>query len=109
YDYVAIFRLDSFDPLHITLQAQDGVPLLKTSPNGIVSWVAKTGQSRIAVPSTTQPNPGRLGAVACTSIGMTNRYGVLVACRTQPNTITQQQLKQLEMVSAQLAAALAKE
>jgi hypothetical protein len=113
YEYVAIYRLESFfdAPLQITLQAQDGTPLFKSVPSGIVNYVAKSGQSRIATPPNGDGNSraGKLGAVACTSIGMTNRYGVLVACRTTPHTITQQQVTLLEMVSAQLAAALSKE
>jgi hypothetical protein len=109
-EYVAIYRLGSLEPLELTLQAQAGAPPLKATSNGIVAWVAKTGQSRIA---TAPPNgmapSGNLSAVACTSIGMTDRYGVLVVCRTAPHTITPQQLPMLEMLSAQLAAALAKE
>jgi hypothetical protein len=109
-EYVAVYRLDSLNPLDISLQMQVGSPPLKASPTGIIAWVAQNGQSRIATPPTNGNAPaGRLSAVACTSIGMTNRYGVLVACRTAPNTITQQQVTQLEMISAQLAAALSKE
>jgi GAF domain-containing protein len=110
YEYVAVYRLDSLDPLQITLQAQEGEPPLKASPSGIIASVARNGQSRLATPPTDGTAPaGRLSAVACTSIGMTSRYGVLVACRTTPNTITQPQVTLLEMISAQLAAALAKE
>jgi CheY-like chemotaxis protein len=100
----------SLEPVELTLQAQAGAPPLKATSNGIVAWVAKTGQSRIATaPSGGSLSAGQLSAVACTPIGMTDRYGVLVVCRTAPNTITQQQLPMLEMLSAQLAAALAKE
>jgi hypothetical protein len=47
--------------------------------------------------------------VACVSVGVTNRYGVLVACRDQPGTINQQNVLMLELVGAQLAAVISKE
>lgn len=112
FEYAAIYRLDSLDPLELSLQAQDGKPLVKAAPNSIVGWVARTGQSRIVTPSAKDGAPtlqrGQLSAVACASIGMTNRYGVLVVCTTAPNTIAQQQLSPLEMIGAQLAADLSK-
>ena len=119
YDYVAFYRLESLDPLQITLKAQDGpAPIQAVAPkeasaDDLIGWVAKTGQSRIAAPTDELNYPlvrkGRLGAVVCTPVGTTSRYGVLVACRDQPNTITQQQVMLLELVSAQLAAVISKE
>ncbi len=119
YDYVAFYRLESLDPLTVTLKAQDGAaPIQAVAPkqataDDIMGWVAQTGQSRIAGPADEVNHPlvkrGRLGAVACTPVGATNRYGVLVACRDEPNTITQQHVMILELVSAQLAAVISKE
>ena len=37
------------------------------------------------------------------------RYGVLIACREVPNSITQENVLMLELVTAQLAAAISKE
>jgi GAF domain-containing protein len=37
------------------------------------------------------------------------RFGVIFACREQPDAITQQNVMMLELVSAQLANALAKQ
>jgi hypothetical protein len=119
YDYVAFYRLESSDPLRITLRAQDGTDAIQAvapqqaTPDDIMGWVALTGQSRIATGQDELNHPlvrkGRLAVVACTSVGSTNRVGVLVACREQPGTISQQQVKMLELISAQLAAVISKE
>jgi CheY-like chemotaxis protein len=119
YDYVAFYRLESLEPLLVTLKAQDGAaPVQAVAPKqgtaeDIIGWVATTGQTRIAGPADELNHPlvkrGRLGAVVCTPVGMTNRYGVIVACRDEPNTITQQHVMILELVSAQLAAVISKE
>ncbi len=114
YDYAAFYRIESLDPLRVTLQAQDGSPVLQAlapkeaTDDDIIGWVAKAGQSRIAVPGEElHYPPGQLRAVACTPVGMTSRYGVLIACRSQ--LITQQQVMLLELIGAQLAASVAKD
>jgi DNA-binding response OmpR family regulator len=119
YEYVAYYQIDSLEPLQISLKAQDGLTWVlgiapKTaSADDLMGWVATTGQSRIATPTDELHHPlqssGQFGAVACTAVGTTHRYGVLVACRTELNTITQHQLMLLELVSAQLAAVISKE
>jgi hypothetical protein len=119
YDYVAFYRLESADPLLVTLKAQDGAaPIQAVAPkyasaDDIIGWVAQTGQSRIASPQDELNHPlvrkERLGAVVCVPVGITNRYGVLVACREQLNSISNQNVMILELVSAQLAAVMSKE
>jgi hypothetical protein len=119
YDYVAFYRLESFDPLLVTLKAQDGpAPIQAVAPkyasaDDIIGWVAQSGQSRIAGPPDELNHPlvrkERLGAVVCVPVGITSRYGVLVACRDQPNSISNQNVMMLELVSAQLAAVVSKE
>ena len=121
YQYVAFYRMESFSPLLLTLKAQDGPNTLQSvapkqaAENDLMTWVAQTGQSRIAGPDDEQTHPlvkrGRLGAVVCVAVGFSGqqRYGVLVACREVPNTITQETVIMLELVSAQLAAAVSKE
>ena len=117
YDYVAFYQIESLDPPLIILKTHDSaVPLkepapLRASPDDLVSWVAKTGQSRSAT-ATDEPTfalvkAGRFSSVACTAVGTTSRYGVMVACCDVP--ITPQQVMLLELVSAQLAAMVAKE
>lgn len=120
YDYVAFYRLESVDPLQVSLRAQEGPTAIQAvapkqaSPDDLVSWVAQSNQSRIAGPQDTPNYPlvakGRMGAVACVPVvfGSTH-YGVLVACREQPNSITQENVLMLDLVSAQLAAAISKE
>lgn len=120
YAYIAFYRLESADPLHLTLRAQDGPTLLQSvapkqaTGDDLMGWVAQNGQSRIAGPNDT-PNhlfvvKGRLGAAACVPVILGgSRYGVLVAGREQPGSITQENVLMLELVSAQLAAAISKE
>lgn len=120
YDYVSCYKLESADPLKLTLKAQDGArPIRAVAPKNasaddLMGWVFQTGQSRTAAPDDDLNHPlvakGRLGAVGCVPITISGvRYGVLVACRDVPNSITQENVLMLELVSAQLAAALSKE
>lgn len=120
YDYVAFYRLESLDPLQMSLRAQEGPAVVQAvapkqaSPDDLVTWVAQSNQSRIAGPQDT-PNyllvaKGRMGTVACVPVVFGSaHYGVLVACREQPNSITQDNVLMLDLVSAQLAAAISKE
>ena len=120
YDYVACYRQESDDPIALSLRAQDGGRPIKAvapenaTPDDLMGWVAKTGQSRVAAPEDSPNHPlvakGRLGAVACVPVNISGvRYGVLVACRDVPGSITQENVLMLELISAQLAAALSKE
>jgi hypothetical protein len=119
YDYVAFYRIMGLDPFEVVLRAQEGsAPIQAVAPkqataDDIIGWVAKTGQSRIAAPDDELNHPlvakGRLGAVACVPVGLSPRIGVLVACREQPGSISQQNVLLLELVSAQLAAVISKE
>ena len=120
YDYVSVYQQQSEEPVRMILKAQDGPRTIKAiapdkgDQNDLMGWVSKTGQSRIAAPEDDLNHPlvarGRLGAVACVPINISGvRYGVLVACRDIPGTITQENVLMLELVSAQLAAALSKE
>lgn len=119
YDYVAFYRLESDDPLKVTLKAQDGpAPIQAVAPkeatgDDIMGWVAKTGQSRIAGTDDELNHPlvkrGRLGAAVAVAVGTTNRYGVLVACNDRPNSINQAQVLLLELICAQFAAVIVRE
>lgn len=120
YDYVAFYRLESASPLQLALKAQYGpMPLQaaapkQAAPDDLMAWVSQNGQSRIAGPNDAPNHPlivkGRMGAVACVPVLLGgNRYGVLVACREQPGAISQENVLMLELVSAQLAAAISKE
>lgn len=116
YDYVAFYALDAEGRL--TLGAQEGGAAFEAaapvvaSPDDIVSWVAKTGQSRTTSHGDALSHRlierGLLTTAACSPVGSTNRYGVLYAGRISIQAIQQQQVLMLELVSAQLAAVLSK-
>jgi hypothetical protein len=119
YDYVAFYSIAPSDPPSLSLGAQIGpnaitsmVPV-RSDYAGLLGWVAQNGQSRIVGPGD-EPNHllverGKYGAAVCVPVGSTMRFGVMLACREQPGAITQQNVLMLELVSAQLASALAKE
>lgn len=120
YDYVAFYRLEQADPLRLVLKAQDGEDGIKSiapeyaAENDVMAWVSQNGQSRKVGPEDTPTHPlvktGRLGAAVCVPVHFSNnRYGVLVACRANPDSITQENVLMLELVSNQLAAAISKE
>jgi hypothetical protein len=119
YEYVALYRVENLEPLRVLLKAQEGDLTLQAdapkqaSPDDIIGWVAKTGQSRVAGLNDEINHPfvkqGKFGAVAGVAIGTVTRYGVLIACRESINAITKQNVKLLELVSAQLAAMITKE
>ncbi|MBZ0294023.1 MAG: GAF domain-containing protein, partial [Anaerolineae bacterium] len=117
---VAFYRLESLDPLRVTLKAQDGPSAIQTvapkhaSADDIMTWVAKNRQSRIAGPGDSPNHPlvtkNRFGAVACVPVVFSSTYyGVLVAFREAPGSIDQENVVMLELVSAQLAAAVSRE
>jgi GAF domain-containing protein len=120
YDYVAFYRLENSNPPTVTLKAQDGPAPIQAvapkaaAPDDLLMWVAQNGQSRITGPQDSPNYPlvakGRLGAAVCVPVIFSgNRYGVLIACREMPNSITQENVLMLELVTAQLAAAISKE
>jgi DNA-binding response OmpR family regulator len=120
YQYVAFYHLERETPVQLGLRAQEGPNTIQSvapkqaTDDDLMGWVAKNDQSRIAGPTDDLTHPlvqrGRLGAVACVPVHASgNRYGVLVACREIPNSITQENVLMLELVSAQLGAAVAQE
>lgn len=119
FEYAAFYKLASEEPVELTLTAQDGAPAIQSvaptagNAEDLMGWVAQTGHSRIAGPADNPNHPlvkkGRLGAIACAPVGTTIRFGVIVACKDQPNTISQQNVLMLELIGAQLAATLSKD
>ncbi|MBC7810276.1 MAG: GAF domain-containing protein [Burkholderiales bacterium] len=122
FDFVAFYAPDSTNPAKLVLKAQDGPrPIQAVAPkdlsgdtDDLASWSLQHVQSRIAGP-TDNPNyplvaKGRLGAVACIPVVFSGaKYGVIVVCRDQPGTITNENILMLELIGAQLAAAISKE
>lgn len=120
YDYVAFYNIVPTTPPELKLRAQVGpdaiigiAPQQQEYQGSLVGWVAQNGQSRIVGPDDIPNHPfikqQRFGSAVCIPVGKTLRFGVLFACRQQPNAITQQNVLMLELVSAQLASALAKQ
>ncbi len=119
YEYVAFYSISPSDPPSLSLGAQVGPNVItsmvpaRTDYNGLLGWVAQNGQSRIVGPGD-EPNhmlieKGKFGAAACVPVGTTLRFGVVLACREAPGSIKMENVLMLELVSAQLASALAKE
>jgi len=117
YDFVAFYRLDQAPPLFLSTvvgpSALTTVAPEKQSESTLVGWVAQNGQIRIAGPQDeinyALIKRGRLGAGVGVPVGIATRFGVLLACKEQPNTIHQEHAMMLELICGQLAAALAKE
>jgi len=120
YDYVAFYSVLPTTPPELALGAQVGpnsltsmAPQKQDYEHSLVGWVCQNGQSRIVGPDDEPNHPfikqQRFGAGVCVPVGTTLRFGVIFACREQTNAITQQNVMMLELVSAQLASALAKQ
>jgi hypothetical protein len=119
YEYVAFYRVEKVDPLTVTLKAQDGSAAIQAvapkqaEADDLIGWVALNGQSRLANHGDELNHPlvkkGRLGSVAITPVGTTNRYGVLVVAHERPGAITMQDVLLVELIAAQLAAVGSKE
>ncbi|MEB2286719.1 MAG: GAF domain-containing protein [Anaerolineae bacterium] len=119
YDYVAFFSPDPAAPGRLALRTQIGPPSLtgiapqQQSQDGtLVGWVAQTGQSRTVGPTDRPNHPfiegTSLQSGVCVPVGAALRFGALLACRAQPHSIPQKHVMLLELISAQLATALAK-
>ncbi len=120
YDYVAFYRRDDNNSGQLVLKAQDGSNAIKAvatktaDPDDLMTWVQQNRQSRISNPPDSPNHPlvakGRLGCAACIPVIFgSNNYGVLLACREQPGSISQENVLMLELVAAQLSAAISKE
>lgn len=120
YEYVAYYSVVPTTPPELMLGAQTGpdaitaiAPHKQAYDSSLVGWVVQNGQSRIVSAKDLPNHPfvkqQRFGAGVCVPVGQTLRFGVIFACREQENAITQQNVLMLELVSAQLASALAKE
>ncbi len=119
YDHVIFYAIAPGTPPELTLAAQvgpsavTGIMPIRTDYSGILGWVAQNGQSKIIgqgdTPSHILVERGRYGAAVCVPVGLTLRFGVMIAFREQPGTVKQEDIVMLELVAAQLASALAKE
>jgi hypothetical protein len=120
YDYVAFFSITPTDPpiVNVTAQAGDNsvtssAPKKLDYEKSIIGLVAESGESRVVSPEDSPNHPfvsrGRFGAGVGVPVGNNMQFGVVFACRDQPGTISQEDVLMLELVSAQLASALARD
>ncbi|RMG89938.1 MAG: GAF domain-containing protein [Chloroflexi bacterium] len=120
YDYVGYYHITNKDTLELQLRAQAGprpiqaVAPKKATSDDLMTWVVQSRQSRIANYGDALNHPlvakGRLGAVAAIPVMFDSRiFGVLVACRDRPESITQENVMMLELICSQFAAAMIKE
>ncbi len=120
YDYVAFFKVTPTDPPVVSAAAQAGSRAVTSSAptklpydNSVVGQVAQDGQSYIVGPDSTPNHPfiarGRFGAGVCVPVGNNMRFGVVFAAKDVPGSISQENVLMLELISAQLASALARE
>jgi hypothetical protein len=120
YDYAAYYYTASANPLSLILQAQEGPrPILAVAPQkagdgDLMGWVAQHGEARIAGPPDEPNHPlvarGRLGAVTCVPVDHAGRgFGVIVACRDRPDSISQDDTVALRLIAAQLGALMSSE
>ena len=121
YDYVSFYLLIATEPPALTLSAQSGpTAVLSLAPARaeytdatLVGWVAQHGLSKIvdaaSTPTFALVEKGKFSTAVGISVGSTLRFGVLIACREQADSITAEGVLMLELVASQLAAALAKD
>ena len=119
YRYTAFYRVEQQDPPLLLLAAQQGesgfealVPP-RAENNHVIASVAATGDSLILDRSNARDYAPMaadvLGAVALVAAGRVACFGVLVAGREGIDSINAQNVAVLELVAAQLAAAIARE
>lgn len=120
YDYVSFYSVTATAPPEMTLIAQIGpndvtasAPKKQEYESSLVGWVARNGQSRIIKAEDEPSHPllqkKRYLSAVCVPVGTAMRFGVLLACKETENSISQENVMILELVSAQLASALAKD
>jgi hypothetical protein len=119
YSYTAFYSLERAEPALLRLAAQLGegdmhllVPL-SAQAGEVIAQVAITGESVVLEADNAADYlpvaVGTLGSVAMVPAGRTACFGVLVAGREAPGAINAQNVAVLELVGAQLAAAIARE
>jgi DNA-binding response OmpR family regulator len=118
YDHVAFYAAEAGrDTLALTAQMGDNAVMnampQRADANSLIGKVAHSGKSQIAVRGSDHSHflleKGRFGAAVAVPVGQAMRFGVVLAFREPPDSISQEHVIMLELVCAQLASALAKE
>lgn len=120
YDYVAFYNVTKTEPPQMSLMAQAGASdVTREAPQklpydqSLVGWVAQNGKSRTVTSEDELNHPfiknKKFGSGTCVPVGTSMRFGVIFACKKNEGAITQENVMMLELVSAQLSSALAKD
>ena len=119
YDYVAFFSISPTEPPSLSLGAQIGPSNItsmmppRVDYNNVLGNVAQNGRTKIIAagdsPSHFLIEKGKFGAAVCAPVGSTLRFGVMFACKEQAGSIKTDSPLMIELICAQLAAALAKD
>lgn len=119
-DYVAFFQVTmSTDPPLVSVVAQAGddktkriAPQKQNYNDSLIGIVAQDGKTRIVRKEDTPNHPfvsrGKYGLGVAVPVGTTIRFGVFLACQESPE-MNEQRLMMVELVSAQLASAMARD
>lgn len=119
FDYVAFYTVQGTEEKTMSVSAQAGdaqvtriAPQKQDYNTSLVGWVAQNGQTRIVKKEDELNHPfvarGKFGRGVCVAVGSTIRFGVLMACQEKED-LNEQSALMLELISAQLASALARE
>lgn len=119
FDYVAFYTVQTTEPPEMRVSAQAGdekvtrvAPQTQDYNTSLVGWVSQNGQTRIVKKEDELNHPfisrGKFGRGVCVAVGSTIRFGVLMACQKNEE-LNEQSALMLELISAQLASALARE
>ncbi len=119
FTYVAFYRVET-DLETLSLKAQTGASDLRAiapdiaPSDSLTVRVFKSGHSRIATEEDAAIEPlvgeGRLPVITYIPISLSNQcYGVLVAGKNQPNSISADNVMMLELIAAQVASVISKD
>lgn len=119
FNYVAFFKMTPTDPPSASVVAQDGdeavkrIAPQKLSNNSVIGHVAATGDTKIINPEDEINHPfiarGKFRQGMAVPVGNNMRFGVLFAAQDGPDEIKKELVLMVELISAQLASALARE
>lgn len=119
FNYVAFFKMTPTDPPSASVVTQDGdetvkrIAPQKLSNKSIIGHVAETGETKIVNPEDEINHPfvarGKFRQGMAVPVGNNMRFGVLFAAQDGPDEILKESVLMVELISAQLASALARD
>lgn len=119
FHYAAFFNVTPTNPPSVSIVAQLGdESVTRIAPNKLshesaIGWVAQTGQTKIINPNDEVNHPfiarGRFRQGVAAPVGNNMRFGVIFAAIDGSEDIRKESVLMLELISAQLASALARD